>query len=153
MIPGTCGLITNDGAASGQMRQVAQWVLPAIRTSLPAYPSSAALRGNVHRRSIAVRYLTIRPAPAALQVGVLRASRLARMACGRIKPRSASLKHQWSKVLAADRQWSLTSLGGVQQGAEPSMGSALQGPVSRGRGRAIARRSAPAAPVPRPRPA
>lgn len=153
MILGTCGLITNDGAPSGQMRQVAQWVLPVTRTSLPAYPSSAALRGNVHRRSIAVRYLTIRPAPAALQVGVLRASRLARMACGRVQPRAAPLKHQWSKVLPADRQLRLTSLGGVQQGAEPSMGSALQGPVSRGRGRAIARRSAPAAPVPRPRPA
>lgn len=153
MILGTCGLITNDGATSGQMRQVAQWVLSVTRTSHPVYPSSAALRGNVHRRSIAVRYLTIRPAPAALQVGVLRASRMPRMACGRIRSRSAPLKHQWSKVLAADRQLSLTSLGGVQQGAEPSVGSALQGPVSRGRGRATARRPAPAAPVPRQRPA
>ncbi|HEL5403259.1 TPA: hypothetical protein UOJ25_003407 [Stenotrophomonas maltophilia] len=50
-----------------QMRQAAHWMLAAPRVSTLAYPWCGALRGHVHRRSIALWHLTIRPVPAVLQ--------------------------------------------------------------------------------------
>lgn len=59
-----------DGAmyrVTGHMRQVAPLVLPASLASIHACLWREALRGSVHRRSIALRHPTIRLAPTVLK--------------------------------------------------------------------------------------
>ena len=70
LIGWTGGMAEEDDAMSrvkGHMRQVAPLVLPASLASIHACLWREALRGSVHRRSIALRHTTIRPAPAVLK--------------------------------------------------------------------------------------
>lgn len=70
MIGWTGGMAEEDGAmyrVKGHMRQVAPLVLPASLASIHACLWREASRGSVHRRSIALRHTTIRPAPAVLK--------------------------------------------------------------------------------------
>ncbi len=83
---GTGGARADDGAMKGipwQMRQAAHWMLVAPRVSILVYPWCGALRGHVHRRSIALWHLTIRPVPVVLQ-GLRRAG--VSIAGGRMPP-------------------------------------------------------------------
>ena len=68
---GIADYAADDGAMksiSGQMRQIAHFMLPASRCSFLAIRWHEALRRIVHRRSTAQRHLTIRPATPVLQV-------------------------------------------------------------------------------------